>query len=525
VHEVETVVLLFAVIAVVGALSHRIKIALPILLVFAGMIISLTPNMPQVKLEPDIVFFMFLPPLLYVDAFASSWKKLRNVAEIIALLAIGLVLLTVAVVGSAIHAIVPNMPWSAALAFGAIVSPTDAVAASSIAAEVNLPRRTVDILKGESLVNDATGLVAYQFAVAATLTGAFSWYAAGLKFLYAGFGGILVGLVLGWMLGRLRTRLNDKPVEIVVSLISPFILYLSAEHLQVSSVLAVVTGGLWLGWRAPTMITYETRLATQANWESIAYSLNGLSFLMMGLQLKSIIQTIDSYPADQLILWTLTAALVPVLIRFAWLFTVSPLYNRIKGIPPVEWKRLFIVGWSGMRGVVSLAAALALPLLCADGTPFPHRSLIIFLTVAVIASTLVFQGITLPYFIKAFKFDDQDQANDAEVERKARQYLCREAVRRIDELARERNIDLEDEHLQRLLNRYLDTLMQSHTATPDMSRGGTYHLLQHESIISQRKVLIEIRRTHEIDEDIFLMLQRELDHEEAQLAREHTAHT
>jgi CPA1 family monovalent cation:H+ antiporter len=524
-HQVEIIVVLLAVIGIVGALSHRLKIALPILLVFAGIIISLTPNVPQIKLDPDIVFFIFLPPLLYIDAFESSWKKLRSVAEVIALLAIGLVLVTTGLVATAIHAVVPNMPWSAALALGAIVSPTDAVAAAGIAKEIHLPRRTLEILKGESLVNDSTGLIAYQFAVAATLTGAFSWYEAGRTFLYSGFGGIFIGLLLGWLLSRLRTRLDDKPVEIIVSLLSPFIVYLSAEHLHVSSVLAVVTAGLWLGWRAPTMLSSQIRLHAGANWETIAYVLNGFSFLLMGLQLEPILQTIHSYPAKDLILWTATAALMPVLVRFCWVFTVSPIYYTLRRRQRPGWKRLFIVAWSGMRGVVSLAAALALPMVCADGSPFPYRNLLIFLTVAVIAATLILQGITLPSIIKAFNIADEDGKNDEETERKARLFLSREAVRRVDELARERKIDMEDPHLQRILNRYLDdTLAYAHGDPQDISNGGTWHMLQHESLISQRKVLIDIRDKHEINEDIFRLLQNELDLEEAQLAKEHTNH-
>jgi Na+/H+ antiporter len=524
-HQVELITCLLAIIGLVGAFSHRVKIALPILLVFAGMIISMIPNVHQVKLEPDIVFFIFLPPLLYIEAFFSSWKKLRNVLEVVVLLAVGLVLLTTAIVGAAIHAVVPNLPWSAALAFGAIVSPTDAVAASGIASSVKFPKKTMEILKGESLVNDATGLVAYQFAVAATLTGAFSWYEAGRQFLYAGFGGLLIGIILGWIIGKLRTKLDDKPVEIIVSLLTPFIIYLVAEHLHVSGVLAVVTAGLWLGWISPSILTAQTRLHAYANWETIGYVLNGFSFLLMGLQLKPILTTINSYPPDQLILWTLTAVVVPVVVRFLWLFTVSPMYNLIKRQPLTDWRRLVLIGWSGMRGVVSLAAALAIPLVCANGSPFPYRNLLIFLTVAVIAFTLVVQGITLPTLIKVFNIDDEDGKNDEEIERKARLFLSREAVRRIDEFARERKIDMEDPHLQRVLNRYLDgTMVNAHADSHDLARGGTWHLLQHESIISQRKVLTEIRTKYEIDEETFRMLQNELDLEEAQLARQHINH-
>ncbi len=263
-QQVEIIVALLTVIGIVGALSQKIKIALPILLAVTGMIISLVPFIPTVHLEPDVVFFIFLPPLLYLDAFNTSWKELKNVAEIVTLQAVGLVLVTVAAVAAAIHAVVPDMPWAVAITLGAIVSPTDAVAASAISKEVQLPKRLMDIIKGESLINDATGLVAYQMAVAATLTGAFSWASAPNRFLYVGFGGIVLGLVLGVFLSRIRTKLEHRPVEIITSLLSPFVVYIAAEHLHVSSVLAVVVAGVYLGWRGPLMHSSKTRLQAVA---------------------------------------------------------------------------------------------------------------------------------------------------------------------------------------------------------------------------------------------------------------------
>ncbi|CAN5586068.1 Na+/H+ antiporter [soil metagenome] len=516
-QQVELVVALLAIIAIVGAISQKLRIALPILLVLTGMAISMAPNIPPVLLEPDAVFFIFLPPLLYLDAYNTSWRQLKDVGELVTIQAVGLVLATVGAVAVAIHTVVPGMPWTAALAFGAIVSPTDAVAASAIAKEVRLPKRLMEIIKGESLTNDATGLVAYQFAVAAVVTGAFSWQAAGTKFLYVALGGILVGLATGFVLVRLRTRLEHKPVEIIVSLLSPFIAYLTAEHLHASSVLSVVTAGMMLGWRSPLMLGSTTRLHATANWDTIAYLLNGFSFLLMGLQLRPILETVKAYPAPQLVLWTATAALAPLLIRFAWTFALVPIYTVFRGLEHPSWKHLFVFSWSGMRGVVSLAAALALPLTCNNGEAFPYRDLLIFLTIAVISSTLIIQGITLPAIVKLFEFEP-DAYNAAEAERNARLVLSREAVRRIDELARSENIDLEDPVLQKHLNKYLESALAN--MGPESRNQPSLLLWQRvkgEALKAQRSVLLKMRNSNEIEDVTFRLIQNELDLEETKM--------
>ncbi|MBP9092027.1 Na+/H+ antiporter [bacterium] len=516
-QQVELVVALLAIIAIVGAISQKLRVALPILLVLTGMAISMAPNIPPVHLEPDAVFFIFLPPLLYLDAYNTSWRQLKDVGELVTIQAVGLVLATVGAVALAIHTVVPGIPWTAALAFGAIVSPTDAVAASAIAKEVKLPKRLMEIIKGESLTNDATGLVAYQFAVAAVVTGAFSLQEAGTRFLYVAIGGIIVGLATGFILVRLRTRLEHKPVEIIVSLLSPFIAYLTAEHLHVSSVLSVVTAGLMLGWRSPLMHGSTTRLHATANWETIAYLLNGFSFLLMGLQLRPILETVKAYPATQLVLWTATAALAPLAIRFAWTFTVGPLYNYLRKHQQPSWKHLFVFSWSGMRGVVSLAAALALPLTCSNGQAFPYRDLLIFLTIAVIASTLIIQGITLPAIVKMFEFEP-DAYNPEEAERKARLALSREAVRRIDELARAESIDLEDPVLQKHLNKYLERAIANigpeSQNQPAINR---WQRIKAEAITAQRALLLQLRDSNEIQDDTFRLIQNELDLEETKM--------
>lgn len=516
-EQVELITSLLVVIAVVGAIAQRLKFSLPIALVLVGMIISLIPQIPDVNLAPDTVFFIFLPPLLYVESFNTPWRELKDVGEVISFQAIVLVLLTVAAVGVAIHAVIPGMPWAVALAFGAIVSPTDAVAATAISKEVAMPKKLMDVIKGESLVNDATGLVAYQFAIAAAVTGLFSWSAAAGRFVVVAFGGILVGVLLGWVLSRIRTRLDYRPVEVTVSLLSPFIAYLSAEHLHVSGVLSVVSAGLLLGWRGPSMFTSQARLQSIATWETIVYVINGFSFLLMGLQLEPILETVKSYPAGDLVLWALTAALAPIVIRFLCIYSTSPLYAHFRLHRKPHWKQIFVLSWSGMRGVVSLAAALSLPLTTAGGQPFPHRDLLIFLTVVVIASTLIFQGLTLPWIVRKFAFEPESYDAEA-AERMARVLLAREAVRRMDEGARLHKIDMDDPTVQNMMNRYLEqAVANAHPSSKEFLKSTAWRTLKKDIISAQRQLLISIRDSHQIENDLFRALQNELDLEEAQL--------
>lgn len=520
-QQVELIVALLAVIGAVGVISERSRIALPILLVFAGMLISLIPQIPPIKLEPSTVFFIFLPPLLYLDAFNTPWRTLKSVAEFITLQAIGLVLVTVVAVAVAIHAVVPDMPWAAAFVLGAIVSPTDAVSASAISKEVKLPKRLLDVIKGESLVNDSTGLIAYQFAVAAMVTGAFSWQQAGSQFFIVGLGGIALGLLFGWILSHIRTKIENRPVEIIFSLLSPFIPYLAAEHLHVSGILAVVTAGLFLGWKAPKMVSSQTRLQANANWEIIAYILNGFSFLLMGLQLQPILETVKKYTFQDLLLWSATAAIAPILIRFIWTFATTPLYSYFKRKFQPDWnpywKHMFVFSWSGMRGVISLAAALALPHACANGEPFPYRDLLIFLTIVVISSTLILQGITLPSLVKKIAFEPDLYDAESE-ERKTRLFLAREAVRRIDQYARETKLDRNDPIFQKLMNRYLEQAIAIiEPGDGDLVSNEIWQNLLAVSIVAQRELLITLRDNQDIEDEVFKLLQNELDLEEAQI--------
>lgn len=517
-QQVEIIVGLLTIMGVLGALAQRMRIALPVLLAVGGMIISLFVPYRTIRLEPDTVFFLFLPPLLYAASFNTPWRELHDVFDWVCLQAIGLVLLTVLGVSAAIHAVVPGISWPMAFVFGAIVSPTDAVAAAAISKEVALPRKVMAIVNGESLVNDATGLVCYKFALAAAVTGTFAWHTASHTFFTVSVGGILLGGVLGWILSVIRIRLDHRPVEIISSLITPFFVYLIAEHLHLSSVLAVVTAGLIVGFYLPRMYSSLTRFQARATWETISYALDGLSFLLMGLQFSHVVSAVKTYPISSLILWTFIAAVAPTLIRLLWAFSSAPVYAKIVGKPRPPWSDLLLFSWSGMRGVVSLAAALALPLVAADGTPLPYRDLVVYLTVVVIVSTLVIQGLTLPFLAKKLATaSDAQQAEESE--RRARLILSREAVRRVDEVARQRKIDPDDPVLQETLDRHLQQALLSVASTEeDAARDNLRSTLEREAISSQRSVLISLRNKNEIDGNTFDKLQRELDIEEIRLS-------
>lgn len=515
--QLEIVIALLAVMGFVGANAHRVRVALPILLVITGVVISLFAPFEAIRLEPEVIFLVFLPPLLYSEAFNTPWRELKDVIDWVGLQAFVLVVLTVLGVSAIIHAVIPGLPWAAAFVFGAIVSPTDAVAAAAIAREVTMPRKVMSIVKGESLTNDATGLVAYKFAVAAVVTGGFSISAAGQTFAILCFGGIVYGVFLGWLLSLVRTRLDHRPVEIISSLISPFFIYLTAERLHVSGIMAVVAGGLMVGFYRPRMYSSQTRLQANANWETISYVLDGFSFLLMGLQCKHVLSAVSSYPFVQLIQWSIIAGLAPTLIRLVWAFTISPIYAKVLRKPIPSWSDLLLFSWCGMRGVVSLAAALALPLYCSNGQVFPSRDLIIYLTLVVIASTLLFQGLSLPWLARRIANIPDD--NDAqEAERKARLYLAREAVRRLDEFARKEHIDPEDPIFQQVIEQYLQQTMTVIAPTEENERRNLLkHKLEFEAIKARRQVLIGIRDEHAIREELFEKLQSELDLEEAKL--------
>jgi Na+/H+ antiporter len=424
--EIETIFVLLAAVATLATLANRIGVPYPILLVLGGLVLGFVPGLPRVELEPEVVFLLFLPPLLYVSAIFTSWRDFRTNLRKISQLAVALVLMTVCTVAAVAHWAV-GLPWGAAFVLGAIVSPTDAIAATSIAQRLGIPRRIVTVLEGESLINDATGIVAYRVAVAAVAAGGFSLWQAGLQFVIGAVGGVMVGLAVGWLVVWARRHVSEEPnVQNTISLLTPFAAYLLAEEpshylwgrlglpgeFAFSGVLAVVAAGLYLARRVPYVVTPQARLQAYAFWELVIFLLNGLIFALIGLQLRSIVERLSEteYGAAQLVLYAVLISLAVILVRFLWVFSAaySPRWeNRSLRWPdPLPSPHAAtVIAWSGMRGVISLAAALSLPLTVESDAPFPGRDLILFLTFAVILATLVVQGLSLPALIRGLEDD------------------------------------------------------------------------------------------------------------------------
>jgi Na+/H+ antiporter len=410
-HPVELILALLAVVVFLGVAARRLGIPDPILLVVGGLILGLQPWAPGFVLDPQIVFLLFLPPLLYAAAFRTPWPDFRQQLRPILLLAVGLVLFTTVCVAVAAHYVI-GLPWAVACVLGAIVSPPDAVAAIAITQKVRVPKLVTTILEGESLVNDAAALVTLRVAVAAVTTGAFSLWDAGAQFVLISVGGVALGLAGGWLAIRLHAWLGrkgraDAKLTITVTLLTPYAVYLTAEHLHLSGVLAAVAAGLWVGNRCELVFSEELYEEARAVWEWIEFLLNGLIFILVGFALRHILDNFSGQVTPEELL-EYTALIVGVVIaaRLIWMFPGAYLprwLDRQLGIPTPypPWQNVAVVGWTGMRGVVSLAAALALPLTTADGQPFPNRDLILFLTFWVIFGTLVGQGLTLPLLIRA----------------------------------------------------------------------------------------------------------------------------
>src|SRR6266581_3407401 len=431
---------LLLAVAVLALVARRLTIPYPILFVIGGLLLGLIPKLPKVRLDPNLVFLFFLPPLLFPAALFTSWRDFRANLRPISLLAVGLVLFTTVAVAFLAHYFIEDLPLAAGFVLGAIVSPPDAVAATAIADRLKVPRRIVTILEGESLVNDATALVAYRFAVVAVVTGSFSLAHASGQFLIVGMGGILIGWAGGWLAGQFHKRVDDAPIEITVSLLTPFVAYFSAERAGVSGVLAVVTAGLYLGWRMPELLTFKTRLQGGPVWEMLEFLLNGFVFILIGLQLPEVLNALsgNAIPIPRLVWYALLISLAVILIRILWVFpaTYLPrlLFKKLcKHDPYPKWQHVTIVAWTGMRGVVSLAAALALPDKIQGGSPFPGRDLILFLSFVVILATLVVQGLSLPPLIRWLGVKD-DGSMEKE-EREARLKANQAALARLNEIA------------------------------------------------------------------------------------------
>ncbi len=523
-HDSEIIVLLFTAVALLAVLACKVRLPYPLVLVLGGLALSFVPRLPTVTLNPQVVFYFILPALLYPAALFTSWRDFRRNLQTILMLAIGLVLATTLAVAWIAHSIVPVLPWASAFALGAIVSPPDAVAATAIIRRLGVPHRIEVVLEGESLVNDATALVALQFAVAAVVTGSFSPTHAAGRFVWAAAVGIGVGLLVGAVMRWVHSHLDDPPVQITISLLTPFIAYLTAERLHASGVLGTVAAGIFLGWHSPLTISPRTRLQAYAFWEAVVFLLNGFVFIVIGLQLPEILRNWNRETLTGAIASASAICATVILLRFAWVIPAAYLPHlfgsKFQPRDPIpSWRNVAIISWTGMRGVVSLAAAFALPLALPDGRLFPGRNYILFVAFAVILVTLVLQGLTLPLLIRKLRVPYDGETD--EEERRARLEANRTALEWISKAQADNKFS--PAVIDRLRAEYDDRIEQLElcASNPDDCRGEIatpqYQRLQHEALRVERRTIIRLRNERVINDDALRRIQRDLDLAETRL--------
>ena len=525
-HETEILILgLCVAIPMLSVIAGLLDIPYPIVLVLGAIPLGYVPGVPDVELDPDLVLVIFLPPLLYVAAFFADLRTLRANARALSLTAIGLVLLTTCAVAVVGHELI-GLPWAVAFALGAIVSPTDPVAATAIARELGAPRRLVDVIEGESLVNDSSALIAYRVAVAAAIGGSFSLFDASVEFVLAVLGGIGIGLLVGAAIAEVRRRLDDIPVEITISIFSGFVAYLPAEALGVSGVLAAVTAGIYLGWLAPQISTAQMRLQGFAVWELIVFIINAVLFVLIGLQLPGILDAVSNIDVGTLAGYALAVIAVVVGTRFLWMFTTPYLIRMLDRRPSQRERRVgaaqrVVMGWAGMRGAVSLAAALALPLETDAGAPFPERDLVIFLAYCVVLFTVVVQGLTLPALIRRLGVVDDGTEEEAE-EHAARIATAEAALVALDGYAEEewtREATVERMRRMYAFRRRRFATMRGDVEDEDgiVDQSIAYQRLLHGVIEAQRAALVQMRNEGLISAEVMRRVERDLDLEESRL--------
>jgi Na+/H+ antiporter len=516
---------LFVSAAGLNALANWLNVPYPVPLVLGGLVLGLVPGIRHIQLNPDLVLLVFLPPLLYSSAFFGDLRAMRADARVISLTAIGLVLATAAAVAVIGHQII-GLPWAMSFALGAIVSPTDPAAATAIMRRVGAPRRMVNVLEGESLFNDATALVAYKVAVAAAVGESFSAGHALFEFFRDAAGGVAVGLAVGWAIGEVRKRVSDINTELTISLFSAYGAFIPADQLGVSGVLAVVACGVYLGFRAPEISSPESRMQAYGLWSTLAFLLNAALFILIGLQLPVIVDGLSGRPAAEVVGYAAAVCAAVIAVRFLWNFVVTFIIRAVDRRPSqlarrASWRNRVIGSWSGMRGAVSLAAALALPLRTHAGTPLPGRDLIQFITFALILVTVVGQGLTLPWLIRRLGVVD-DGVEEEHEELRARLVIARAALERIDELeaedwTREGTIE-RVRRLYEFRQRRFKVRAGKLEDEDGIEEGSLlYQRMMHEIYSAQRRALVELRDSSQISSEVMRRVERELDLEESRL--------
>ncbi|MFJ9537963.1 Na+/H+ antiporter [Streptomyces sp. NPDC101225] len=528
--DVMPLLLLVAGSTAIAAVARRTPVPAPLLLVAVGLAVSYVPGVPDYTLDPEIVLPLVLPPLLHKEAVESSYLDLRATMRPVALLSVGYVLFATFVVGWIAYLVVPGLPLPAALVLGAVVAPTDAVAAAAVARRVGLPSRITTILQGESLLNDATAITAYRVAVAAAVGEGASWIGGIGEFLLAAVGGVVVGLVLMAPIHWLRTHVKEALLQNTMSLLIPFAAYAVAEQVHASGVLAVVVVALYIGHRA-WEVDFATRLQEEAVWKVVAFVLESAVFALIGLQLPVVLKGLGEYRGVDAVWYAVVVFLVVVVTRFVWVYpgTFVPrmLSARIREREEnPTWRGPIVTSWAAMRGVVSLAIAFSIPLTVHGGGPFPQRNLILFLTFTTVIGTLVVQGFSLAPLIRLLKFPGRDEQAETLAEANAQAQASRVAERRLDELlADERNAlppplaDRLRQVLERRRNAVWERLGQVNPVTGE-SVDDTYRRLSREMIGAERAMFVRLRDGRYIDDEMLRTLLRRLDLEEAAAFRE-----
>jgi len=519
--------LLFAV-TMLSMLSNKLRISYPIFLVIAGLLISLFPGVPRIMIDPDIIFVIFLPPLLYSAAWNTSWQDFWRFRRPISLLAFGLVICTACAVAYVTTRMIPGFSPALGFLLGGIISPPDAVAATSVLQTLKIPKRVVTILEGESLINDASSLIVFRFAMATMMTGQFVLWKAGVDFLEVSFFGVAIGLIIGFGVYAIHRWLPTTPsIDTGISLISPYLMYITAEHFHFSGVLAVVSGGLFVSYRSHDALTYGSRLQSQSVWNVLIFLLNGVVFILIGLQLPSIVRGLGEYSLGSAIVYGVVISVVAVLVRLLWVFPGAYLPRicfkkiRMREARPVE-KQVFIIGWSGMRGIVSLASALAIPYMLSKDIPFPHRNLILFITFVVILCTLVLQGLSLPLLVKWMRLEVQENEEEQQLS-----IRLRLATAVLDHITGEYGEEATSiDAFNRLKERY-ERMVQITSQKLEKEEGKEisptflprYRQLLLELVAVQRRELSQMRHDNLFSEELLRSKEFELDLEEARFRR------
>jgi len=522
----QLLVFLVLLIAVAGMLvvAPTLRIPYPIVLVIGGVALGFLPGMPELELPPDLVLVAVLPPLLYAGTFFTSLHELKLNMRPLGLLAVGLVITTTVIVAVVAHTTIDDLGWSSAFVLGAIVSPTDPLAATSIARRFGVPRRLVTIIEGESLINDGTALVAYRFAVVAVVSGSFSLWHAGLEFLYSVIGGIAIGLGVGWLIRQLRRRLDNPPLEITIALLSGYFAYIPAGLAHTSAVLAAVTVGIYMGAHTSELTTAQTRVQGDAVWEIVVFVLNALLFVLIGLQLPVILDQLSGEPAGTLLAYGVIVSATVILVRIAWVFPATYIPRLLSGRirkrdPYPPWQYPAFISWTGMRGAVSLAAALALPLTTDAGAAFPGRDLIQFLAFCVILATLVGQGLSMPLVIRALGLES-DRLSEKE-ETKARIRAAEAALARLEELLEEDWVRPDSAERLRGLYSFRRSRFAARFDREDdgaiEEQSIAYQRLRRELLDAEREMLDQLRRDGVINEQVVQRVVRDLDLEDLRL--------